>query len=676
MEDSSEFKPMRFDRLDVATALSVWAVVTLWAFLWSYPYPHPETWSVLASAAGGAPADVPAPWPWRGFAGLLMRMFSVETAVALLGVSGKVLLGFCAGLGYLAARRLWMSMKPDEAGDDDPFFNVRLSAALGPVALAFTPPAWRAAQFLTPTLVTAALGLVAFFFWLTGRRCRSVGAYTTAFFFAGLMASVSFVAVVFVVAVVLYDTFSRYRETRVWNDRYEAVNGILAEKTGATIGFLVGLALGVGVEIGLRRVFGGGMGGDVAGSLSAWWGRTWGAFTSGLSSPAALCAWLVAPIAAGLTALAIKLCRFPEETRFVRGVLMAVLIVATAVFALRSVGRSERPLLAVFGEWAREVAQGAEGTDFLFSDGVFDDAVRLEVAARGGHSVVTSLLNVPTAAESAMLKTLASSPEERPVFAAGGSEIFGAWVRERDARLSSSAWQLGGGRLRMHGVDGWRLEGSVMRMDGEGRDGASANERVADLSKRALALDDLREGGALLGPADETTSRKFDLLLWRLSRLADERSDTDMVRELTVRVRSLRGYADFVERLLPADRLILTPSEELDVTLKRADFKLAARAARAVLVKKPGDARAHFALGMNELEERGYGQAARHFEAVLAVTPDEPAVLNNLAVAYFRLGRKDEARELIEKALKLHPSSEQVRAVYREITGERPPAVR
>ena len=198
----------------------------------------------------------------------------------------------------------------------------------------------------------------------------------------------------------------------------------------------------------------------------------------------------------------------------------------------------------------------------------------------------------------------------------------------------------------------------------------------ADLSKRALAMDDLREGGVLLGPADETTSRKFDLLLWRLSRLADERSDTDMVRELTVRVRSLRGYADFVERLLPADRLILTPSEELDVTLKRADFKLAARAARAVLVTKPGDARAHFALGMNELEERGYGEAARHFEAVLAVTPDEPAVLNNLAVAYFRLGRKDEARELIEKALKLHPSSEQVRAVYREITGERPPAVR
>ena len=80
-----------------------------------------------------------------------------------------------------------------------------------------------------------------------------------------------------------------------------------------------------------------------------------------------------------------------------------------------------------------------------------------------------------------------------------------------------------------------------------------------------------------------------------------------------------------------------------------------------VLRTEPEDIDANFALGMWALESREYMGAVRHLQVVLRQKPNEPTVLNNLALAYYRQNFFTEAIEYAERAVKLMPSSEELK---------------
>ncbi len=122
-----------------------------------------------------------------------------------------------------------------------------------------------------------------------------------------------------------------------------------------------------------------------------------------------------------------------------------------------------------------------------------------------------------------------------------------------------------------------------------------------------------------------------------------------------------------IERMLPTEKLVVTSREALEIALKRADFTLARRYAGEILAGAPEDSAANFALGMANMEAKEYFKASLCFEKALRKNPNEPAALNNLAIAYMKLGMGEKALSCSERAAQAYPDSAEVRQTLEEI---------
>ena len=111
----------------------------------------------------------------------------------------------------------------------------------------------------------------------------------------------------------------------------------------------------------------------------------------------------------------------------------------------------------------------------------------------------------------------------------------------------------------------------------------------------------------------------------------------------------------------------LTPREGLKLGLDRADFRMAEMFARQVLVSDPDDANANFALGMYYFGREQYVRAEAHFQRSLMAQPENPAILNNLAVAQLRLGRLDDAEKNARHALRVRPNGPETKRALENI---------
>ena len=76
---------------------------------------------------------------------------------------------------------------------------------------------------------------------------------------------------------------------------------------------------------------------------------------------------------------------------------------------------------------------------------------------------------------------------------------------------------------------------------------------------------------------------------------------------------------------------------------------------------------ANFALGMSYFTEKEYGRAEMHLKKCLVRLPNEPAVLNNLAIVQLRLGRYAEAETNALHALERLPDSPEIKTTLRHI---------
>lgn len=106
---------------------------------------------------------------------------------------------------------------------------------------------------------------------------------------------------------------------------------------------------------------------------------------------------------------------------------------------------------------------------------------------------------------------------------------------------------------------------------------------------------------------------------------------------------------------------MLLPRESLKIALLRHDFAQAGKFAEEVLKTEPGDAQANFAIGMYNLMAERYQEAIEHLEKVLKRLPEDPIVLNNLAMCYDRLKFPDKALQCAERALKAAPKNQSIR---------------
>ena len=268
---------------------------------------------------------------------------------------------------------------------------------------------------------------------------------------------------------------------------------------------------------------------------------------------------------------------------------------------------------------------------------------------------------------------------DRALLEAGTAEALRTWVKEKNPCASNIALQVG--------MELWRNDisfmpkagGLVMRTVGFAPQEASRAASCArELAERILNLCETSE---IFRFKDDKLNRLLMFAQWRLSRMCRMRAYLAKRQKNDISAKAENELADRLdavnpewlkvreveERRLKSNVLTLTPKEGLTLSLKRADFNLASAYARAVLMQDENDVSANFAMGMGHFIRHEYDYAEDYLKRALVKAPNEPSILNNLAVVLIRLDRYDEAETNAVKALKLLPKSPEIKETLRRI---------
>ena len=119
------------------------------------------------------------------------------------------------------------------------------------------------------------------------------------------------------------------------------------------------------------------------------------------------------------------------------------------------------------------------------------------------------------------------------------------------------------------------------------------------------------------------------------------REEMDLADRLdAVNPEAKKAFKEF-DRLMTSMQLVRTPREGLEFALKTANFALAHQLAKTILISEPEDVNANFAAGMDYLMQDDFALAEQHLKVVLKKRPNDPAVLNNLAIALHKAGKRE-----------------------------------
>ena len=370
--------------------------------------------------------------------------------------------------------------------------------------------------------------------------------------------------------------------------------------------------------------------------------------------------------------------RFAAQRRAVRIIrrfgafFMLVLLLATALL-----GRRQTTLRSVLGElrdFVRETVSEAGNAEWLFTDGQFDEIVEL-CAAEEGHALKTVSMRSGQTAYDTFIRTrgLAKGDEEnRRVLENGTMDALRTWICDRSEGAVRFATQIGPEFWKRANRPLPPAAGVLLRPGMTEEEARKGSENARGIAQRLLAL---RERGIERMFADSRVVELADAAQWRLAwlvriraegldrsgRAQDANTEMKLAERLNKSNTSLTRLLEAVRRKSRESGPQLTPREGLKLALNRADFALAARYAIPILNGDPGDAEANFGMGMNFLLEKQYSRAADHLRRVLERKPKEPAALNNLAVCLANMNDFDGAEACAKLALKLMPSSSEIK---------------
>ena len=338
-----------------------------------------------------------------------------------------------------------------------------------------------------------------------------------------------------------------------------------------------------------------------------------------------------------------------------------------------------REMSAIVNEIVRQTAEECAGADMLFSDGSLDAAVETVAFSAGRRLKVLSMMSGGSTYDTSLRVRGVTNDADRVLLSLGSAAALRTWVSEKRPCVSNIALQVGLELWRSNQLPVPKAGGLVSRTAGFPEGAAERYaERARGLAERILAL---YENGSPLEDGYPELNRFFLFGQWRLSRLcrlraneADARADSaasarehELADRLDKRNVEWQRVQEKMDWIGTQRGMRLTPREGLNLGLKRADFKLARSYARQVLASDDTDLAANFALGMGYFTEKQYGRAETHLKKCLVKAPQEPAVLNNLAIVLLRLERFDEAETNAVKALALLPDSPEIKTTLRHI---------
>ena len=342
-----------------------------------------------------------------------------------------------------------------------------------------------------------------------------------------------------------------------------------------------------------------------------------------------------------------------------------------------------REMASIVNDIVRQTAAECDGANMLFTDGSLDAAAEVAAKLRGSKLKALSMMSRSGKYDVAVRLRGETNEENRVLLSVGAADALRTWVTTKNPCVSNIALQVGLELWRRNNLPMPEAGGLVSRTAGfPGGKSESYAESARSIAERILRLY------ANGDPMDAGYSELNSLFLfgqWRLSRMCRMRANEADGRKDAKASEMEHSLADRLDRFNPEwqkvqermdwigkqDGMRLTPREGLKLGLERADFRLARSYARKVIVSDADDVQANFALGMGYFTEKQYGRAEMHLRKCLVRAPNEPAVLNNLAIVLLRLGRFDEAETNAVRALERLPNSSEIKTTLRHIRAAR-----
>ncbi len=352
------------------------------------------------------------------------------------------------------------------------------------------------------------------------------------------------------------------------------------------------------------------------------------------------------------------------------------------VIPLAVVGRfnlADKKAAAVVDEYVRAVARESAGSSALITDGLLDASIELAAFLDGRKITALSLMSGHGEREAALRKRADVDGKFADALAAGTAEAMRRWMQEDNSIISNLSVQVGFELWRENRKPMPECGGFVAMAAGFPEGVASSGiKRARELAGKII---EFRESYDISEVESSAIRSVFAGIQWRLSRMCRMRAYLAKRQKNDISAKAENELADRLdavnpewlkvreveERRLKSNVLTLTPKEGLTLSLKRADFNLASAYARAVLMQDENDVSANFAMGMGHFIRHEYDYAEDYLKRALVKAPNEPSILNNLAVVLIRLDRYDEAETNAVKALKLLPKSPEIKETLRRI---------
>lgn len=340
-------------------------------------------------------------------------------------------------------------------------------------------------------------------------------------------------------------------------------------------------------------------------------------------------------------------------------------------------------MLEVIDGYLDETLREAAVAERIFTDGGLDAGLELEAWRHGTPLYAVSVMTGNSGYEVALRRRGLSHEDDLELAGRGAFTLMRAWATDLPERLTNACVQVGF-ELWRDKRDKPTFLGTLALPPGAGPVESPARfvNRARDLAEQAIA--------AGKGGADTVGTKRlreiFRFVQWRLARIAEFRAEaaagdgwgeaSELDQSLANRLDAVNGGVAEMKRRLgrgaEAKGELLSPREGLRLGLSRADFRLAARYAESVIIARPDDPEANFALGMNLFLSKDWVRAEPYLRRCLLQRPDDPAVLNNLAVIQLRLYRFDEAEAYAKAALERLPDSPLVKRTLKAIEEARP----
>lgn len=342
-----------------------------------------------------------------------------------------------------------------------------------------------------------------------------------------------------------------------------------------------------------------------------------------------------------------------------------------------------RNMAGIVNDAVRQTAEECGDAPLLFTDGSLDAAVEVAAAMDGRRLKALSMMSGGGKYDAAVRLRGETDEENRTLLSIGAADALRTWVKGDRSCASNIAIQVGFELWRHSNLPLPSIGGMASRTAGF-RNGEA--ERYAASAKRAgEKIVSLYADTDPIAKGYPQLNSLFLFTQWRISRMCRMRANVADAQKDSARSEEEHALADRLDRLNPEwakvqekmdwigrqDGMRLTPREGLRLGLERADFRLARSYARRVIASDTDDVQANFALGMGFFTEKQYGRAEMHLKKCLVRAPNEPAVLNNLAIVQLRLGRYAEAEANALKALDRLPDSSEIKTTLRHIRAAR-----